>query len=787
MKHTIARILVTGSVASGVLFAGTASAIDWNVTGFVRQEIGYNISSSPNPNNDAGNKFNNRIQPQLTVVVPDDRFAPTTLHDNGRGVIGGLFSGGFGQAGSNNYTQFSPNLPAGFNIAGNAAGLTNGIGFLPAAVNGGQAFDCHNSINRSAVQTAGGLGARVLGDGGKSFTNNNLLGTVNNCPLGQTHLQPGDAGYRSNDNNNINLFNSRLEIDVQAKISKEFSAYMKFRAYYDGTRHFSDGKTGNHFESKMWGDRGTIAEWNSPDAIIDIPALYVDWNRGPLWIRLGNQTIAWGEAYFFRTTDVANGLDLRRHLTLGPGAEEYQDQRIASPGIRVSYTFKNGYELDMFAQMFSPTILPAQNTPYNLVPTSGARVNDQDGFDDAQGAINYGARITMPLTDKLTGTLAVVNRRNPDGMFTSIDSPTQHAGFVNTGCLNNNNDTLNFLANGVGGAFFGGLHPGFGGGTLNGANAALASQGIDTFPVLNRNDITSRNGCGSPFAPDPHGTPSNQYWQAIQGGRIDNFNYLTHVIDDFPAAEWAVRDVFGFGQEQNFADTMRTVEGFRTSFGPFIQWVGRQFKRETIFMGGANYLIEMDDPNSFFDQMIVRGEIAVTPNKKIGNDLRFIPQEINDVVAAFIAEKYHRISDSFPATYFVFQWMHRTRTDLFGRDLNKNDTPDLSTFVNPVTGQFTEAAFSRDAMRPRGTANANYVVFAFQQPFPDLIWRFDFAILIDVAGGYLVQPGLRYRPAADWQWDLYANIIESPGGDNDTITETIDFADEIFLRLTYFF
>ncbi len=84
--------------------------------------------------------------------------------------------------------------------------------------------------------------------------------------------------------------------------------------------------------------------------MIDIPALYLDWNRGPLWVRLGNQTIAWGEAYFFRVMDVANGLDLRRHLALGPGAEEYQDQRVASPGIRVSYTFKNGWELDAFAQ-----------------------------------------------------------------------------------------------------------------------------------------------------------------------------------------------------------------------------------------------------------------------------------------------------------------------------------------------------------------------------------------------------------------------------------------------------
>lgn len=61
------------------------------------------------------------------------------------------------------------------------------------------------------------------------------------------------------------------------------------------------------------------------------------------------------------------------------------------------------------------------------------------------------------------------------------------------------------------------------------------------------------------------------------------------------------------------------------------------------------------------------------------------------------------------------------------------------------------------------------------------------SVLVDAAGGYLVQPGVRYRPSAKWQWDLYANIIEAPGGQQDTIMETIDFADEVFARLTYFF
>jgi len=781
MKHTIARILIAGSAAGSILFAGTASAIDWNITGFVRQEIAYSISSTRNYNNHMGNPYNNRVTPHMTHANFGDgsnALAATSLYEdpdgNAFGGVGGMFSAGLATSTS-------------------ADGYTVGLG---AGANTSQAVDCHFAYQRSLANpgVATGFGPKVLTDGSATFAASGAGGggawAGQNCPLTSPGVIPDSLVPNSqgkSDQINFNTFNSRLELDIQAKFSRELSGYMKLRAYFDATRNFTDGDIGNHYSNPIWGSRGTLTEFNSADTIFDIPAFYFDWNRGPLWIRVGNQTIAWGEAYFFRTMDVANGLDLRRHLVLGPGAEEYQDQRIASPGIRVSYTFNNGWELDAFAQLFSPTVLPGANTPYNLVPMSGGRLNDDDGFDDAEGSINYGARITMPLTEAFTGILAYVNRRNPDGAFTSVDAPTRWTGVANGGCLNQHNDTLNVLANGTGGFFFGGADAGFGSGSVAGVQSALGNVGILQMPTLNTAGRNMENGCGSAFAPDPTGTPSLGYWRAIQNGRLDNGHYLRQVINEFPAAKWAVRDIFGFGDERNFADTLRTLEGFRSSFGPFIQWFGRQFKRENIFMVGGNYIVTTDDPESIFDQLIIRGEVAVTPNKRITNNLSYQFTEVDDVVSSLIFEKYHRISDSFPATYMVFQWMHRTSTDMFGRDLDNNDTPDLDTFIDPVTGSFTAAAFSEDAMAPRGTDNANYVVFAFQQPFPNLIWRFDFAVLVDVAGGYLVQPGLRYRPAADWQWDLYANIIESPGGDNDTITETLDFADEVFVRLTYYF
>ena len=93
---------------------------------------------------------------------------------------------------------------------------------------------------------------------------------------------------------------------------------------------------------------------------INVPELC----QGPLWVRIGQQQIAWGEALFFRVADVANGLDLRRHLFLDFGAEEYSDERLSAPGIRASYAITEGWELEVFAQMFQLSVLP--NPAVNL-------------------------------------------------------------------------------------------------------------------------------------------------------------------------------------------------------------------------------------------------------------------------------------------------------------------------------------------------------------------------------------------------------------------------------------
>ena len=87
---------------------------------------------------------------------------------------------------------------------------------------------------------------------------------------------------------------------------------------------------------------------------------------------------------------------------------------------------------------------------------------------------------------------------------------------------------------------------------------------------------------------------------------------------------------------------------------------------------------------------------------------------------------------------------------------------------------------------PKGDSNFNAFAFALQQPFPGLIWRADLAVLYDAKGGYLIQPGVRWRPRDNIQLDVYANIIGSDG-DNDDVMETFEDMDEVFARFTYYF
>ena len=756
----LAQFLVATLVAMGLMWSSIAIAIDWNITGFVRQEIGVSISGQENQNNQMSDDINGQIVPHFTNALisstnanlPKTRLlaAPFTFAQAAAVFPGSAFT--------------NPLTPTGVTDPrwGPEATLSAGIGTAAS-------HNCRfGNLNQ---RESFGIGSDPIGAIGL-FGSEGFFGT--SCPqagggfrstagLNGPYTPAGFSaqGVAGQDDFDVTMFNTRAEVDVQARFSRKLSGYMKARAYFWGQDLFTDGRVGDHFSQKgmFHGDAGNILEVSGSDLMLDFPALYFDYNDGPLWIRVGQQTIAWGEALFFRVMDVANGLDLRRQL-IGVAAEEFSDQRVASPAIRMSYTFKNGFELDAFAQMFSPTLLPGQNTPYSVVG-HGVTLDEEDEFEDAENSINFGFRLTAPVTDNLTLMAMYTNRRDPNGVFRYTDAPRHWSGQENPFCLGPRNDTFQVL----------------------GSPASFVNgNGVD----LNRLSIRPSDGsCGSPLAPDPWAANSTEFLTKTNEARLDPVKAIRVVVDEWEADYLATREAFGFGAEHNVLDAISTAEGFHSSFGAFRAWVTREFKREQIFAVGGNYIFNSE--NEWLDQLIVRGEVAVTPNKQFTDTgLSFDFIEETEVVSALILEKYQRFSDAFPATYIVLQWMHRTESDIFGRHLSGMEAPDLYDFLEADGVTFKSTVL--DDYEPDGQDNANYVAFAFQQPFPNLVWRLDFAMLIDVQGGVLFQPGVRYRPSADWQFDFYATVVEDLSSTkNDTIMETLDFNDEIFARVTWFF
>ncbi|MEM7465809.1 MAG: DUF1302 family protein [Pseudomonadota bacterium] len=747
-----------------------AWSISWNISGFIRQEVAYRISGDDNENNRMGSAFNNRITPHFTHTdwaggVNSTAATETFINDAG---VAGFFQ----------------------------QGAVAALGRTPLPNERGIRTVAAGSHTRSPVNCRFGRN-NALGVGGGGLDGTGAFAGVL-CPNGGgTDFVPGvdpaitgsqASGFSAqgaglNDELHFNTFNTRAELHVEARLNDYFSAFVKLRAYADVSSAFTDGRVGDLFRNPYWGSNSTVTELAGNRSVIDLPAAYINFNRGPLWIRAGNQTIAWGEAYFFRVMDVVNGLDLRRHMVLSPGGEEYQDQRIASPTLRVTYNFANGFELDAYASMFSPTILPPRDSAYNLI-AHGTTLDERDEFEDAKNAINFGARLSMPLTDQLTVTAMYTNRRNPDGVFRFAEAPTSTNGVVNTFCSGANNDTNNYLSRFPGGQ----LTPGgpiMPAGPLQGA---VAASGLDLMPALAGAGHAKLQRCGSSLAPDPVGANSTEFFELLSNARLDPVKALRTSINEWPSNQWAMRQIFGFGEEHNVADALRTIESFHSHLGGFRAFATREFKRESIFALGFNYITSLEDPTSIFDSVVIRGEVAVTPDKQftdLGLSFDYIRE--TEITSALIIEKFHRFSEAIPATYMVWQWMHREASDLFGRHLSGTESRSLSEFVDPATGLFTPAAFIDGAAAPRGSDSADYIVFAFQQPSASLRWRLDFAMLIDVEGGVQLQPGVRFKPDDTWQFDLYANIIQDGGDRNDDIMETLDFADEIFARVSWYF
>jgi hypothetical protein len=495
------------------------------------------------------------------------------------------------------------------------------------------------------------------------------------------------------------------------------------------------------------GSRNPILfERSGRNYMVDLPAFFLQWNSGNTTVRVGNQTVAWGQLLFFRIMDTANGIDLRRHLLFNRAVEEYADARASAPGLRITTQVTDEIAADFFAQQFIPSILTNPNTAYNVVP-SQFYLHDRYTQGDYNTNVNYGIRVKGEF-----------GNFNLQAMFTHRYNPL---GAIRWTTSNVNKALPN--SNILGLAF------------NQYCNLALGTGGDGCGPIL----------ANTPFEVGGPGVYTAEEWFNYAGFvKLHGLEGLDRAIDEFPAAE----SLLAQPVNGNFDAANGQLNAFFSAAEGLHGHIERHYFAENIFgLGGG--LVTEAEPGSIFDQIIMNLEATYTPRRVFtAIDLRQGFDKRSEIQVGFVAEKYQRFSTDFPATYMVFQYLWQKESDLVGLLLDGYGSENYSKNGIALNPHVPTSANPKIA--PGLSEGANYAVFAALQPFPNYIWEASFATLVDVQGGILFQPGLVWKPRGNITINAFYTLIHDNAWGNNpnkTLTALVSQSNEFTLRLGYQF
>lgn len=567
----------------------------------------------------------------------------------------------------------------------------------------------------------------------------------------------------------------RFEFSPNINWSGGWSFQSRFRAVYDpgglGYRDFTYGDYADvnggivggdpsiyHGAPNLLGYRTDdernplLFERSGKNYMIDAPAFFLQWTNGKVTARLGNQSVAWGQLLFFRIMDQANGLDLRRHLFLDRALEEYADERLSAPGLRVTWQMTDTIVLDSFVQQHIPSVLPNPNTPYNVIDT---RFTLHDRYTEG----NYNEKFNAGFRLK-----AEYGNWSWQAMFVN---KLDHIGRIRF--------------------------------TPSGVNKALPESNPLGL-VFNRYcELVLASplgeGCGPqlaqlPFEVVPAGLHTAvEWWWGAHQQKLDALGIFNGLIDDFAPITTSLLLIPDNNVEQaaNQLDLLfMASEGLRGH-------IEREYFRYNVYGLGGGYVTE-GEPGSIFDQIIINLEAAYSPGRTLASpDVRRNPPEVDDLQIGLVMEKYHRFSESFPATYMVFQYLWQKETDLAGLRIDGYGA-ELYDRLGQGVQLESDVPLSDNPRSFRngggGVKHANYAVFAALQPTNAFIWEYSAALLIDVQGGVLFQPSVQWKPKGNVTVNLFYNYINDDvwgGNANKNIMSLIDYANELNFRLGFQF
>ncbi len=565
----------------------------------------------------------------------------------------------------------------------------------------------------------------------------------------------------------FNQVNLRFQGEMDTRFNREWRLNVKMRAVFDpvvhegfdaysvsadqqgitggGADRYADVEETNFYESRdRHGDNLNPFEIAGRDYMVDFPTFIINYKSGKYDLRFGNQQIAWGQAVFFRTLDVANSLDMRRHLILDRAIEEYEDERVPKLALRGTVQATQNILFDGFVGKFQPDILPNPNTPYNVVPSQFYKPIDNYYEGEFDKKIDFGFRLKGDYGNFSWQAMAV-SRYNPLGVFRWAESGinkglTPHGGTVGAA---------------VETAY------------LSKPRCSASQNPYDNFCRLYNSVGEALSH--TPFTVGPGGVYSDKEWFSTAASvRLNGVDVINAAIRDFPA----LRDVFA-SPVANVEEASALLNTFFIGSGGSIRGnVQRDYYRENVFGLGASIVTETEDHESFWNQIILNLEVQYTPERRFTSpDLGKDGLTSDEYIVTLVAEKWHRWSETFPAAYLVGQFMHRSESDLVGLHLDG------------YGGNVGDS----DPKLPDGLSSANYLVFAGFQPWPNRKFIAEWAFLYDIEGGLLAQPLLKWNPGKGVSIDMFYNYVTGDlhGDGTSTLTRAIDHVEEVGLRFTY--
>ena len=185
---------------------------------------------------------------------------------------------------------------------------------------------------------------------------------------------PANAG-RGLNNNTLQLFREWLLTDTTWNTPiKDLRLFARTRLWFDTTAPADpDIPSYDAFPTRYAGD-GWYLRAADDNVAGEIWELWADYNPGDFWVRVGRQTIVWGDVAPTRLLDDINPLDLSWHLVLEPlGKEAFDNLRIPLWAARGAYSFPFAPDFQLEGYIspdvvaFVSTQLPARDSPLNVI------------------------------------------------------------------------------------------------------------------------------------------------------------------------------------------------------------------------------------------------------------------------------------------------------------------------------------------------------------------------------------------------------------------------------------